>query len=133
MSEKSVAQLVAEIKAKVHDIDAHLNAIEVVNPKKNLALIWESVLMTWDRLKKIPDDSTVEMLYHDKNRALFDLRVPLNAIWSYVQLLLKVDETELGEALPPQNIQRLQIVDQIAKEISDLINELEILLPDQAS
>lgn len=102
MTEKSVAQIVAEIKAKVHDIDAQLSAIEVGELPEESDLVWQVALQSATRLRTLadnfPDDFKTTW---DAKVAIFDLRSATAPIL-YSLDILDIDYAEVSAEMPAE-------------------------------
>ncbi|MEQ8674703.1 MAG: hypothetical protein RLP44_27350 [Aggregatilineales bacterium] len=124
MTENSIAQIVAEIKAKVHEIDTQLSTIEVGELPENFKPLWDSMLKSWDRVKLQIEDLNVEALNKHWQAILFDLRSPLTHVHGTLQFFPRASEAgfecelsldinaKIHEALP-----HLQIIAEALREI----------------
>lgn len=124
MPEKSITQIVAEIKAKIPEIDAQLNAIEVGELPENVKSYWHEAIVAWDDAKGRIDALNVEILNKYWQGILFELRAPLSNVRGYLELIPRVSEAELRDDLPPHIKAKIHEALPHVMSISELLREI---------
>ncbi|MEQ8674705.1 MAG: hypothetical protein RLP44_27340 [Aggregatilineales bacterium] len=125
MPTQSVTQIIAQIKAKVPELDAQLRAIHVGNVSDMLDTVWKiahdemAILRSVsDPLDSVAIDQAVAVLIHDARR-------PAWTTFSALSVLL--DDEEFSEELSSSVRQNIQSTHQVAGQINTLLDELHDL------
>ncbi len=93
MSEKSIAQIIAGIKAKIPELDAQLNAIEVGELSETGDLVWRVARDVTQRLTVLADEIDDHLSDEQAVRlVVYDLRHPLGNVTNALDLLLHFEE-----------------------------------------
>ncbi|MEQ8674704.1 MAG: hypothetical protein RLP44_27345 [Aggregatilineales bacterium] len=120
--EKSIAQIVAGIKAKVHDIDVRLNAIEVGELPETALDIWQIALESVARLRTFADNFPQDFKTQwDARVAIFDLHSATAPIL-YSLDILDIDYAELSGEMPAELHAILADVNRLRESYYDLGN-----------
>ena len=125
MTENSIAQIVAEIKAKVRDIEAQLSAIEVGELPEKLKQFWGEAIKAWHNTKNQIDALNVEELNNSWQWILFDLRAPLTLVHGNLQFLFRAKEAGLNADLLPHIKAKIHETLPYMINLSELIREIE--------